>query len=206
MTMFLCAPFCSCDHRYVILALYIVSFWYTISHGPPTVDMQYLLCLGPADRRFTMSVIGWSLILPSPILIDYCNLWHAIRCPPLLLLEALILICDGPFPLVFFSLFYGFPRVTSTCLIFWSRSPFLDFHIPLESLFRASCNGECLIKLLELMWPWNMDSNFTYFLYLFMTENIFSSEWQHLIQLGEVPCWPSSKNLHNNILHYWAWS
>ena len=46
-----------------------------------------------------------------------------------------------------FLCFPGFPRVTTTCSNFWSRSPFSDFHIPLESSFWAIRNGQFPIKL-----------------------------------------------------------
>lgn len=49
----------------------------------------------------------------------------------MLLLEALIAICDGPFPFVFFSLFYVFQRVTSTSL----GDPFIELYTDITKYF-----------------------------------------------------------------------
>jgi len=86
---------------------------------------------------------------------------------------------------------------TSKCFTFFSRSPFLDFHIPLEKSFWALPNEEGLIQIWYLLWPKKGAPNFTTRgqHWPFETHNVVSDNNTHKYISNKVSYTPKEDNM-----------
>lgn len=170
---------------YLVVPSSIFHHWY--AYSPRTFDFLLIrhcqdlrLLIADIDDRWSQVRCALSCCIFVKTLIAICNMimtsnvwacwyrtydhWYIVPW------NSDLRFVISALPLVLFSLFSGFQRVASIYSNFWSRSQFLDFHIPLsmERLwysFEIFCGLEDGFKL-----------HFSFSLWT--TENTFGSEWQ----------------------------